>query len=137
LHGKLPLINPCDLLIIAGDITPGGDIRKQALFLDTTFRYYFENIQARNIIYIAGNHDTIFQKAPELVPQDLKATYLQDSMVEIFGFKVYGTPWQLPFYGAFNASEQQLKSMYDKIPSCDMLISGCVEKFTSQIGQKT
>lgn len=122
-HGKLPPIPCCDLLIIAGDITPGGSLSNQAHFLDTAFREYLEKTNAKDVIFIAGNHDSIFQKAPHLVPKDLNATYLQDSLTEKFGLKIYGTPWQLPFYGAFNAPEQTLKDIYRKIPPCDILVS--------------
>ena len=122
-HGKLPSIPSCDLLIIAGDITPGASLIKQAYFLETTFREYLEKVNASDVVFIAGNHDSIFQKAPHLVPKDLKATYLQDSFTEKFGLKIYGTPWQLPFYGAFNATEPSLKDIYARIPSCDILIS--------------
>lgn len=123
-HGKLPSITPCDLLILAGDITPGGSLLSQALWLETTFRAWLEKIPAKDVVMIAGNHDTIFQKNPELLPKNLPIHYLQDQEISLYGLRIYGTPWQLPFWGAFNASELVLREIYKKIPEeIDLLIS--------------
>src|SRR5262249_33524902 len=65
LHGNLPAIPPCDLLLLAGDITPVRDHRlaHQAEWLDTTFRAWLNQVPARKVIGVAGNHDFIFQQA--------------------------------------------------------------------------
>ena len=66
LHGMLPEIPPCDLLLIGGDITPVTNhaIPFQAEWLDTTFRRWLEQAPARKVVGVAGNHDYIFQDMP-------------------------------------------------------------------------
>ena len=123
-HGKLPPIPECDLLLIAGDICPAGDPLKQAKWLNTTFRTWLDSIPAKEVVAIAGNHDQIFERAPELVPKNLKWHYLQDSFITLYGLTIYGTPWQLPFWGAFNLTEGRLAEIYTKIPTTtDIIIS--------------
>lgn len=96
LHGSLPTIKPCDILLLGGDITPveNHDIDYQAEWLDTTFRQWLERLRnsgVENIVGIAGNHDYVFER-PSLVP-DLPWTYLEDSSVDINGLHIFGTPW--------------------------------------------
>ncbi len=123
-HGNLPPISPCDLLLIAGDICPSGPPEKQAAWLDTTFRTWLEKVPATEVVIIAGNHDLIFEKAPALIPQDLRCHYLEDTSITLFGLHIYGTPWQLPFWGAFNKADPLLTQIYATIPkNTDIIIS--------------
>ena len=123
-HGNLPPIPDCDLLIIAGDICPSKAPLEQAAWLDTTFRRWLDSISAKEVVAISGNHDQIFEKAPELVPKGLRWHYLQDSSITLFDLLIYGTPWQLPFWGAFNLSDEELVQVYKKIPdNTDIIIS--------------
>jgi Icc-related predicted phosphoesterase len=130
-HGKLPDIQPCDLLLIAGDITPVTDhsIEFQRFWLDSVFRNWLAQTPARNIVGIAGNHDFIFQTSPGTIPKDLRWIYLQDSAVEIEGLKIYGTPWQPWFCDwAFNSprknGEDFLNEIFAAIPAdTDILLS--------------
>jgi Icc-related predicted phosphoesterase len=126
LHGFLPDVPPCDLLLIAGDITPVRDhsIAHQAEWLDTTFRFWLESVPARKIVGVAGNHDFIFQEAPHRVPRDLRWTYLQDSGTEWEGLRFWGTPWQPWFYDwAFNLYEPDLVAKWALIPAeTDILV---------------
>lgn len=127
LHGHLIEIPECDVLLLAGDLCPLGDHSPmyQAQWLDTAFRNWLDNIPARRVIGIAGNHDFVFQKAPQLVPDDLRWTYLQDSGVDLDGLKFWGTPWQPEFGGwAFNANEEKLARQWSLIPdSTNVLIT--------------
>jgi|694.fasta_scaffold19506_6 Icc-related predicted phosphoesterase len=116
LHGTLPEIPLCDLLILAGDICPDGSLVFQATWLDQTLRKWLKNIPAKVIVAIAGNHDLIFEKAPELVPKNLPWHYLKDQRIEIAGLKIYGSPWQLPFWGAFNKDDIELEQQYRNVP---------------------
>lgn len=123
-HGRLPKISECDLLLIAGDICPSKPPQEQAIWLDTTFRNWLDQVPAKEIVIIAGNHDHIFEKEPALVPKNLKFHYLQDSSITLFGITIYGTPWQLPFWGSFNLSDGRLTEIYKKIPeNVDIIIS--------------
>lgn len=128
LHGYLPEIPPCDLLLIAGDICPYWDHRIpfQASWLNTVFRHWLGGVKADYIVAIWGNHDLIGQEAPNLVPK-LRWTLLQDSMATlgVGGLKVYGLPWQRTFSTgwAFNLDEPELDKKYEAIPECDIIVS--------------
>jgi Icc-related predicted phosphoesterase len=126
LHGFLPDIPPCDLLLLAGDITPVRDhsIPRQAEWMDTNFRRWLEEVPARKVVGVAGNHDFIFQRASERVPRNLRWTYLQDSATEWEGLRFWGTPWQPWFYDwAFNLYEEDLVAKWALIPAgTDILV---------------
>jgi Icc-related predicted phosphoesterase len=126
MHGELPAIGPCDLLLIGGDVTPVTNhrIAFQAEWLDTTFRRWLEGVPARKIVGVAGNHDFIFEQAPHLVPRDLPWTYLQDSGTQWEGLRFWGTPWQPWFHDwAFNLYEKDLVGVWEKIPeNTDVLV---------------
>lgn len=120
LHGHLPQIPECELLLIGGDICPVSNHRLefQQSWLDTNFRYWLKRIPVKKIIAVAGNHDFIFQDKPHLVPNDLPWTYLEDSGIEYNGLKIFGLPWQ-PIFGwwAYNLAEPDLKKKWDLIPN--------------------
>jgi len=124
LHGYLPKVLECDLLLLAGDLCSDGKERDQARWLDTTFRLWLREAPAKEIVGIAGNHDWVFQTRPELVPM-LPWHYLQDSGVELFGLKIWGTPWQPVFFDwAFNLEEPELEKKWALIPDgTDLLVS--------------
>jgi predicted phosphohydrolase len=126
LHGILPEIPPCDLLLIAGDVTPvtNHGLRFQADWLNTDFRGWLESAPAGRTVFVAGNHDLIFQQEPSWVPKDLPAVYLQDSGFDGLGWKIWGTPWQPWFFDwAFNLREPELKAKWDLIPAdTDILV---------------
>jgi Icc-related predicted phosphoesterase len=131
LHGHLPEIEPCDFLLIGGDIcphrtTPGTfpDMTYQARWLNTTFRDWLDKAPAKHVIATWGNHDFIGQKAPDLVPH-LRWKLLVDRGATVNGVRVYGTPWQPSFYNwAFNGdSEEELERKWRWIPSdTDLLV---------------
>lgn len=124
MHGQLPEVTPCDILLLGGDLCPEGSHSEQAAWLDNEFRRWLEKQPAKEIVGIAGNHDLVFEEAPGLVPGDLPWHYLQDEGIELFGKTIFGTPWQLPFLGAFNAEEEALEEKYRKIPAnLDILLS--------------
>jgi Icc-related predicted phosphoesterase len=119
MHGILPEIPACDLLLIAGDITPitNHGLEFQAEWLDREFRRWLERLPAKETVFIAGNHDLVFEHMPQLVPRDLPAVYLQDSAYEWNGLKIWGTPWQPWFFDwAFNLREPQLVAKWTLIP---------------------
>lgn len=106
-----------DILIHAGDATMGGRYSEVAKFLDQ-----FEALPHKHKIFIAGNHDIIFEKYPTTA-KDLLAgrdlIYLQDSSVVIDGTVFWGTPWTPPFGvgWAFNSD------CPPRIGPCDVLIT--------------
>ncbi|MDX6707711.1 MAG: hypothetical protein QOI48_3557 [Solirubrobacteraceae bacterium] len=123
LHGHLPQTPACDVLVLAGDLTPVRNHAPafQARWLDTRFRDWLEAQPAQAIVAIAGNHDFVFEQQPQLVPA-LPWTYLQDSSCEIAGVTFWGSPWTPWFHDwAFNApradtSEQFLTERYATAP---------------------
>jgi Icc-related predicted phosphoesterase len=126
LHGTLPAIPPCDLLLIAGDVCPVRDHRlsRQADWLDADFRRWLEASPARHIVGVAGNHDFIFEQCPDLVPGGLPWVYLQDSGATVEGLRVWGSPWQPRFFDwAFNLDEPDLAAKWQLIPDgTDVLV---------------
>jgi len=124
LHGHLPKIPSCDLLLIAGDLCPMSDIVGQRWWLQEVFGPWLESLDVKDIIGVAGNHDWIFERAKHLVPK-LPWTYLEDNLAEVQGLTIYGIPWQRRFYDwAFNLDEPELGSKYAKIPEgVDIIVS--------------
>lgn len=121
-HGYTPDIPDCDLLLLAGDYCPV--VKGQNWWFRETFAPWINKISEKiPVIGVAGNHDLLFEKAPDLVPK-MNWTYLQDSGYEWNGLKFWGSPWQTRFYDwAFNEDEPQLKKKWDLIPDdTDVLI---------------
>src|SRR4051794_16941429 len=124
LHGHLPAIPECDILLIAGDICPYSQVSLQAGWLQDAFNHWLEGIPAREVVAVAGNHDWVFARAPHLVPR-LRWHYLEDRGVELFGLRIYGTPWQPRFHNwAFNLDEPELEFKFNGIPAgTDIVVS--------------
>ena len=127
MHGQLPRAVPaCDLLLLAGDFTPvtNHGLNFQRGWLDGPFRSWLKSVPARKIIGVAGNHDLIFEHAPETVPADLPWTYLQDSGLTWEGLNIWGTPWQPWFWDwAFNGNPDKLREKWQLIPKdTDILV---------------
>lgn len=126
LHGFLPHIEPCDLLLIAGDICPidgeYGDHRPetQARWLKEVFNPWCEAMPVDQIVLIAGNHDAIFEAKFDAIEyeQSEKWWYLFDSSVQIEnGPLIFGQPWipnlaRWPFY----KTDLELRELADKLP---------------------
>jgi len=124
LHGNLPPIPECDILLIAGDICPNTHTTLQIPWLNTAFRHWLEQIPAKHVVGVAGNHDLIFERTPHLIPQGLRWTYLQHGLIEIEGLKIFGMPWIRPIWGAFQRDEKTLEGKYAQIPdNVDIVIS--------------
>lgn len=122
LHGHLPPLAECDLLLLAGDLCPAVDhgVARQAAWLDGPFRRWLDAAPAGAIVGIAGNHDFIFEREPSLVPE-LPWIYLEDASVDVEGVRIWGSPWTPWFHDwAFNAprasGESFLERRYDTIP---------------------
>lgn len=95
-------IPACDILIHCGDISAMGYEYEVIRFLEA-----FDKMPAKHKIFIAGNHDFLFESKPdqvqELLAQYPKVNYLENSSVEIQGLKIWGSPWTKWFHDwAFN-----------------------------------
>jgi Icc-related predicted phosphoesterase len=93
LHRRIPSVPEGDVLIHAGDCLGAGtldDVKDLNDWLGT--------LPHRHKIVIAGNHDWVFQEAPDLARDALtNATYLEDSGIEIEGVRFWGSPWTPTF----------------------------------------
>lgn len=105
IHGCLPEIPECDLLLLGGDLCPAGNWDEQAEWLHGPFAEWLDDVPAGKTIGIAGNHDFVFEQMPEIIDHSkINWTYLQDESCEYKGYRIHGTPWQPWFYDwAFNA----------------------------------
>lgn len=100
LHDRLEL-PPGDMILHAGDLSKRGEEREIVSFLD-----WFQSLDYRYKIFIAGNHDFFFEKAStesiaQLIPSEV--IYLNDSGVTIEGIRIWGSPVTPTFFDwAFN-----------------------------------
>jgi Icc-related predicted phosphoesterase len=112
-----------DILIHAGDATTVGNFEQIQ-----EFGTWFGSLPHKHKIFIAGNHDWLFETNNSFARTLLSSniTYLQDSAVEIEGFKIYGSPWQPRFFDwAFNLNRgAELAEKWKLIPNdTDILIT--------------
>lgn len=114
-----------DLLIHAGDLMNSGrngnDITSFCKWFDELENYHHK-------VFIAGNHDRMFEDLPERAMQIVNSykniTYLQDDWVKVGDdkemVKIYGSPWQPWFYDwAFNLPKggPGLMAKWEAIPA--------------------
>ena len=111
-----------DILIHAGDATVMGTFDEV-----NEFAIWFTNLPHRYKIFVAGNHDWLFENDPRLAQKFVrKVNYLQDSAIEIEGLKIYGSPWQPRFFDwAFNLNRgAEIAEKWKLIPNdTDILIT--------------
>ncbi len=112
-----------DILIHSGDATVMGTVEEIKRFDE-----WFRDLPHRRKIFVAGNHDWLFERNNELARTLLNAKiiYLQDSLAEIDGLKIYGSPWQPRFFDwAFNLMRgPELAAKWKLIPDdIDILVT--------------
>ena len=127
-----------DVLIHAGDFTNVGESSDVIAFND-----FLEKLPHKHKIVIAGSHDLSFDTStfdstfPRFCRGNIEehrnakslltnCTYLEDSGVEIYGIKIWGSPWTPWFYDwAFNVERgNECRSKWDLIPDdVDILIT--------------
>jgi Icc-related predicted phosphoesterase len=122
-HFEIP---PSDLLVHAGDMTMMGNLEALKDFHGWCVRLLNAGI-VKKVIAIAGNHDFLFEREPELARSIFQSiSYLEDSGEEWEGIRFHGTPWQPWFHDwAFNLrTEDELRRKFAMIPEkTDVLIS--------------
>jgi Icc-related predicted phosphoesterase len=125
-HNQLkPYLDGGDIILCAGDISGAG--RKSEV---ENFCKWFDGIDNYDTkIFIAGNHDWLFQTDPNLAKEivySYNIKYLQDSFIIVNGVKIYGSPWQPEFLSwAFNLPRgQMIATKWAMIPEdTDILIT--------------
>lgn len=128
LHGYLPEIPPCDLLIVAGDVCPDrfGPFyamhapEHQKRWFDAKFRPWVA--AAPRAVLTWGNHDYCGQVRYWFEDDDLVAV---DRVVEVNGLKIWLSPWSNRFgCWAFMDDPEDLGRIYAQIPDdVDIIVS--------------
>jgi Icc-related predicted phosphoesterase len=122
-HKLLKSLPEADIIVHCGDISSVGKEHEVRNFL----KWYSNLNQYTHKIFIAGNHDWLFERnrrlAINLIPKNI--IYLEDNGVEIEDIKFWGSPVSKPFYNwAFNRPEEKLMLHYNMIPDyTDVLIT--------------
>ncbi len=111
-----------DVLIHAGDLSARGTLPQLEAVRD-----WLVALPHEHKVVVAGNHDFAFERTPgparALFSQ---VTYLEDSLVELAGLKIWGSPWQPWFYSwAFNLQRgEALDAKWKLIPEgVDVLVT--------------
>ena len=128
LHGVLPEVPPCDILLIGGDLCPiyNHDEQFQLDWLYGPFAGWLEGLHVP-AVGVAGNHDFAAQ-LPEgdHLLHNLPWTYLQDTSLAIQGLSIWGSPWSNQFgKWAFMMPEEDLNEFIWPLipPGLDVLIT--------------
>lgn len=116
-----------DILIHSGDIMNSGYHKNDII----DFLKWFGSQDYNELIFIAGNHDRMFETNQDIVKAILDdyplVTYIEDNWVDVDGIKIYGSPWQPEFCNwAFNLPRNgpDLMNMWEMIPAdTDILIT--------------
>lgn len=144
-HGYLPDIQPCDLLIIAGDVCPdmvdGVDAERhpeqQRAWFDGHIRPWLAASRAKHKVLTWGNHDWCGQACGFAAdaPGVASSAVLQivvDTGTTVPGdgvagrpLSVWATPWSRRFmHWAYMKSREELAAIYEGIPAgVDILVS--------------
>lgn len=105
LHGRLPDIPECDVLVIAGDVAPDHPrvfmtpreelISFQQRWFWTDYAIWEMSVPAKHIVAIPGNHDWCFE-----LPEVCRTKWLLDHGITIEGKTFWGMPY-VPAMGGF------------------------------------
>jgi hypothetical protein len=142
LHGQLPAIPPCDLLIVAGDVCPDAVDRQPCFFapelqkawFDREVRPWLAAAPAAHKVLTWGNHDVCGERCnfdsdqPGVADSGTlhilkaQATSIPDGEGRV---TVWASPWCNPCgIWAFIRSRPELEAIYDTIPAgIDVLVS--------------
>lgn len=137
LHGYLPEINPCELVLICGDIVPLNFQASSKLtytWFSTTFKEWAEALPCEKVVFIAGNHELHFpnhyKEYKQLFDNDNKITYLCHEEYTYSGsdgkeYRIFGTPYCQEFGDwAFMCTHRQLGELFLDIPNkLDILLT--------------
>lgn len=131
MHSNLDFtIEESDILLIAGDILPAYrdpflSMNMQSIFLENDFYPWIEKQPANDAVFIAGNHDWIFDSSFDIPTMPKKLHYLCNKEITINGLRIYGTPEQPVFLNwAFNRTKKQLERYFSNIPEgLDILLT--------------
>jgi len=116
-----------DVLIHSGDFcfaAKGNYIQEEQHTRD--FNDWLGELDFEHKIVIAGNHDMIFEDDPSFARSLItNATYLDQEVLEIGGFRIYGEPRQPEFFNwGFNVHRGKMKDVWAMVPeNVDILVT--------------
>lgn len=133
-----------DVLIHAGDIMGSGHVVDELI----DFLKWFEERPYKHKIFIAGNHDRVFEDSPQYTEDILRhfdgsIIYLQDDSCTIDGINFYGSPWtpELCNWAFQIHNDHEEEEIYRKVPKdTDVLIThgpayGMLDQYVMPNGQ--
>lgn len=129
LHGHLEGLDPIgfDLVLIAGDIVPAQFFVDKRQWLIESFVPWVKSYPQAQFVVIPGNHDMFARSERSLLDGVDNLHFLIDESVELYGLKIYGTPWVPPIDGhwAFEGKdEENLRMKFAAIPQgVDILLT--------------
>lgn len=141
-------LQECEILFICGDILPLNiqfDMNKSKKWLINKFIPWAEELPVEKIYFIAGNHDTWFERYDEeahiLFPTYKKVTYLKNESIEHLSlqdsniYTIFGTPYCHIFGNwPFMRDEDTLAAYFNLIPeNTDILFTHDAPYGTSDI----
>lgn len=135
LHGRLPNIPACDVLLIAGDICPDFMFRKsvtdiarlyQMDWLRDVYAPWEQTVSATHILATPGNHDWVKEFPPECRSKMFidEGCNVQD-LYRDRTLKFWFTPWVsgLPMWN-YSLTRERRRDRFDMIPrGLDVLVS--------------
>jgi Icc-related predicted phosphoesterase len=92
LHGARPKLEGGDLLIVTGDLTARDTPEEHVDFCE-----WLDTVPYTKKVVIAGNHDHHIDS--DSINCLRGCIYLQDSLTEFEGLKIWGSPWSSWFKG--------------------------------------
>ena len=127
MHGFLKVPQGVDMVIHTGDCSnPSNPYFNEQEVLN--FLEWYESIDIKHKIFVAGNHDTSIEKGL-VKPKDITnrgIVYLENDSVEIEGLNIWGTPCT-PEFGvgwAWNRKREKMYKVWDSIPdNTDIVLS--------------
>jgi len=139
LHGYLPPIPACDLLIVAGDLCPdmvgaSSHAREEPDVQEAWLRGPFAQwamalpLPREHKIVTWGNHDFVAYRGTHCatLARDLPVTVACDQQIDVLGLSLWISPWCDAFPGdwAFMRNPTDLRSVYDSVPmGTDLIVT--------------
>jgi len=130
LHGHLPDIPPCDLLLIAGDLCPDYSphslygTQLQVRWLTTKFMDWVNAQPVPLVRATFGNHDFVH---PNDLPYEMRQLFVKDAEQQppFLGLRAWFSPWSNLFCNwAWMETPEELKVRYASIPDgMDIIVS--------------
>lgn len=136
LHGYLPEVEPCNLVLICGDIVPlriQHRTKDSYKWFSNEFEEWAMELPCDKVIFIAGNHECTlpnhYKEYKKLFDNESKITYLcHEEYVYKHSdgkeYNIFGTPYcQIFGTWAFMLPDSKLREKYSEIPeNLDILL---------------